>query len=148
MIDMKKINYYSEGPSVYSNSYLDWKPVDSGYIEFGIACGFVSTTEVQFVNEEIIARITAAGNIEFFDMEENLLASISIPASDEGRGCYINVCCKVEGDTIFVRFPEYTWYDNYPNCDGSYDRWDARVIGYKAPVSFCVTTRTVSVVAE
>lgn len=147
MLDIKRINFDSMNKSVSSSSYLDVQLMDSGYLLFGIASGFVSTTEISFVNEGIVARVTAAGEISFLDGSGNVLAAICVPVDSDGRGCYRSVSCKVHGDVILVRFPIYTWIDNYPHCDGEYDRWEERVIGYKDPVAFNMQTHVASVVS-
>ena len=137
---MKIINFDSNNNSVSSSSYISEKMVDSGYVQFGIACGFISTTEILFTVENIIARVTDSGNVEFYDNNKNLLAAICVPADSDGRGHYEDICCKVEDGKIMMRFPMYTWYDNYPDCDGEYDRWDAHIVGYESPIVFDIKT--------
>lgn len=143
-----RVNYNSDQNSVSSSSYLNSKNVDCGYIQFNIACGFISTTEVCFVNEGILALVFASGRVEFYDMSGNLLASIYDPASSEGRGRYQDVCCKVVDNKIMLRFPYYNWSDNYPDCDGESDRWSAYITAYKSPIAFDLGTHDVSIVAE
>ena len=142
MSDCKQVTYNSATNEVSSSSYLDWKKEADGYILFDIACGFVSTTEVSFANEGIVAVVTAAGKVDFLDAARNMLASACVPADDDGRGCYVSLACKVEDDKIYLRFPIYSWTDHYPHCDGESDRWDARVIRYHEPIVLDVSTGT------
>lgn len=146
MLDIKKVTYDSERKSVSSNTYLESQRVDSGYVLIGIACGYVSTTEIFFEHEAMTVRLTAQGEISFLDHNRNLLASICDPADDDGRGCYVSVCCKVEENKILLRFPVYQWVDHYPDCDSENDRWDARVTGYKNPIAFDLATCEVAII--
>lgn len=142
-MENKLVTFDSEKKRVYSDSYLVAEMTEDNYILFNIAHGYISTTEVCFDKENIKAMITAVGDVSFFDKEDKLLASACVSASDAGSGRYDKVSCKVDGGKIFIRFPLYEWYDNYPNCDGESDRWDSRLVGYKDPVVFCINTCTV-----
>ena len=122
-----------------SDSYLESAKLESGYIRFGIACGYDSTTHVHFTQENILAVITAAGEVAFYDSGEHLLAKTTVAPDSDGRGCYQDVCCKVEAGKILVRFPIYCWVDHYPNCDSESDRWSARITGYQMPVVLCLS---------
>lgn len=139
-MDIKKVTYNSETQQVSSSSYLDWKRETDGYILFNIACGFVSTTEVSFVNENVVAVVTAYGNVNFLDAARNVLASACVPPDDEGLCRFVSLACKVENGKIYLQFPFYSWKDNYPYCDGEGDRWDAYVTGYHAPIMLEVST--------
>lgn len=141
-MDITVINFYSKEGSITSNSYRSQKKLDQGYIEFGIASGFISTTEVLFVAEGITARIEASGNVEFLNDDRQLLATVSAPSCGDR---YRDVSCKVEGDQILIRFPRYKWVDNYPHCDGESDRWDSFVCGYQQPIAFSMTTHQVTI---
>ena len=94
--------------------------------------------------ENILAKVTAAGQIDFFS-GENLLASVSVPAGSSGRGCYQDIAFKVAEGKLLLQFPEYNWVDHYPDCDGESDRWSARITGYKPPVVFDLDTHTATV---
>ena len=97
---------------------------------FQIASGFISETTLLFEKENIVALIHAKGSVEFYNMKDELLASGEVPAVDSGKGVYEEICCEVIENSIVLKFPIYEWIDNYPNCDGEYDRWDTRIIGY------------------
>ena len=112
-----------------------------GYAGCSIAHGFISTTEILFAKEEIIARIEARGEVEFLNPEGEKLASARAPSADGPRGKYVEAYCTVEDDKIKIRFPIFEWYDNYPHCDGEYDRWDPiGVTGHTAPIVFSLST--------
>lgn len=140
MADHKKVTYDSVKNWVSSLTYLSPSRVDSGYVQFGIACGYVTTTEIVFVHEEITAVVTAKGNVEFYNSNQCLLAAISVPVEETGAARYEDICCKVDSGKIMLRFPLYTWYDNYPNCNGESDRWDAKIVGYQSPILFDIQT--------
>ena len=55
-----------------------------------------------------------------------LLATASAPTITEGRGKYLSLYCRADEKNIFLDFPVYEWIDNYPHCDGEYDRWDTK----------------------
>ncbi|MBQ4067540.1 MAG: hypothetical protein IJD22_07850 [Clostridia bacterium] len=136
------------GEGTVSSPSFSYKVCNTAdFFTFPIASGFVYQTEVVFVNEEISAMVSAYGEVEFYDSEKNLLAKASITPDGEGRGRYTDVACKVDGDRIMIRFPEYEWIDNYPHCDGESDRWDTRVVGYTAPIVFTISGQE-AVVAE
>ena len=124
------------------------QPADSGYTSVEIASGFISITEVTFKNEKIIAVVRDNGDVKFRDMEGNSLASVSTPGSIGGRGRYEEIYCRVEGDVILIKFPIYEWVDYYPNCDGEYDRWLARVVGFRPPIAFSLTTHTATILDD
>lgn len=119
-----------------------------GYAGCEIAHGVISTTEILFVKEGIIARIEAIGKVDFLNQEEKLLSSASVLADDDGHGKYEDAYCTVEGDRIKIRFPLYEWYDNYPHCDGEYDRWDCRVVGFTKPIIYALSTGEAFVAEE
>jgi len=114
---------------------------------FQIASGYISTTNILFENEGIMAAIEAQGHIDFYDLADNLLASLDVQNQDGGREVYQDVHCNVEDNFIIIKFPIYEWIDNYPHCDGEYDRWDTRIIGYHR-VCFDTKTNTANVTGE
>lgn len=109
---------------------------------FQIASGYISETTILFEKESVVALIHAKGRVEFYDMKDELLAKGELPCVESGKVVYEEVCCKAEGDTIVLRFPIYEWIDNYPHCDGEYDRWDTKTIGYHT-LTFDTESKTV-----
>ncbi len=103
---------------------------NTGFKSFQLATGYISCTTILFEKEKIVAKIEAKGHIEFFDCEDILLASFDIPAQTGGKETYNEVLCGAEDNTVLLKFPIVEWIDNYPNCDGEHDRWDAETIGY------------------
>ncbi len=103
---------------------------NKGFKSFQLANGYISSTAILFEKEEIVAKIEAKGRVDFFDCEDILLASFDIPAQTGGKETYNEVLCGVENNTVILKFPIVEWIDNYPNCDGEYDRWDTETIGY------------------
>lgn len=101
-----------------------------GFKSFQLANGYISFTEILFEKEKIVARIEAKGHIEFFDCENIQLASFDIPVQTGGKETYNEVLCRTEENVIVLKLPIVEWVDNYPNCDGEYDRWDTKTIGY------------------
>ncbi len=111
--------------------------------EIQLAAGHISSTAIEFTNENIVVTIEAKkGEVVFYDMQDNILASISVALPDGGDGKFSEVMCKAENSRIMLGFPEYTYKDNYPNCDGEYDRWTKIVSGYNYVV-FDTETNTV-----
>ena len=108
---------------------------------FQIASGYISKTTVLFEKEKVVAVIDAKGVVEFYDLDDNLLATACVPKVTGGKEKYMDAAVKAAGDKLFVIFPLYEWIDNYPNCDGESDRWDARIIG-KTAVIFNKETNT------
>ena len=97
---------------------------------FQLATGYISSTTILFEKEKIVAKIEANGHIDFFVCEDILLASFDIPAQTGGKETYNEVLCGAEENAVILKFPIVEWIDNYPNCDGEYDRWDTETIGY------------------
>ena len=96
---------------------------------FQLATGYCSTTNILFEKQSINVSVEAKGEVKFSDEKGNLLVSANLPEIEEGRGVYENICCKADGDVITLEFPIVKWIDNYPNCDGEYDRWDSVKVG-------------------
>ncbi len=97
---------------------------------YQIASGYISKTTVLFEKEDVIAVIEAKGSVEFYDINDELIAVGKLPPVEDGKEVYEEVSFKAEGNLITLSFPVYEWIDNYPNCDGEHDRWDTRIVGY------------------
>lgn len=102
---------------------------DSGENCFQIANGYVSETAILFEKEGVVAVLEAKGSVDLYNMENELIASGEVPAEEDGKQVYQEVCCKVEENTITISFAIVEWIDNYPHCDGEHDRWDTRTVG-------------------
>ena len=112
--------------------------------KFQIASGYISETAIHFEKEGIIALVQASGHVDYYDLNDELLASADAPSVDSGREVYEEVSCEVVGNTIIIGFPIVKWIDNYPNCDGEHDRWDSVIIGYNT-VNFDISDNTVEI---
>lgn len=96
-----------------------------------LACGHISLNEIAFINENIIVNIEArTGQIEFCDSELNKLLSTRIETPSSGDEKFSEVKCIVESGQIKLGFPQYTYKDNYPHCDGEHDRWTKTISGF------------------
>lgn len=96
-----------------------------------LACGYVSLNQILFINEKITVNIEAkTGEIEFYDLESNKLLSTKIQTPESGDEKFSEVECSVEGEKIKLGFPQYTYEDNYPNCDGESDRWTKIILDF------------------
>ena len=138
MLEPSKIVFDSVNHTVKDSGHHYSVPNNS--VVVGIAHGCISTTDIIFVNEGIRVRVTAEGYVDFYDNDDKLLASAYDPANDGGPGHYECISCEVNGDKIILNFPLYEWEDNYPHCDGEFDRWDCHLIGYKSDIAFNLTT--------
>lgn len=97
-----------------------------------LACGYISQNEITFINENIVVTIEArSGEIQFCDPEYNVLLSEDVQVSSAGDEKFSEVKCIVEDGQIKLGFPEYTYKDNYPNCDGESDRWSKIISGFE-----------------
>ncbi len=98
----------------------------------GLACGYASLNEIIFTNEKISVQIEAkTGEVDFYDMESNKLLSAKVETPSSGDEKFSEVKCSIECEQITLGFPEYNYIDNYPRCDGEYDRWTKIVAGYR-----------------
>ena len=100
--------------------------------KYQLASGYISQTTILFEKEQVIAVIQAKGDVAFYNMDDELIASGNARPMTDGRQVYEDVCCQVANQRIKLQFPVYKWIDNYPNCDGEYDRWDSVIVGYHA----------------
>lgn len=137
---VSKVTFDSKANQVTSDSYLTWKSLEDGYIQFNISYNSLVHTEIAFVHEGILMTIKENVRIELFDREQKLVASLDVAPEINGRGRYFDISCKVEEGKIWFRFPYYRWVDNYPHCDGENDRWDAYVEGFREPYTFDLKT--------
>ncbi len=96
-----------------------------------LACGYVSLTKIVFINENITADIEAkTGEVVFYDAEAKKLLSARVETPLSGDEKFSEVKCIVDGDQIKLGFPQYTYKDNYPHCDGEHDRWTKTISGF------------------
>ena len=102
---------------------------DTNNKSYQLASGYISQTTILFEKENVVAVVQAKGSVEFYNMDDALIAAGSVPSAEGGRGLYEEISCQVENNLLKLQFPIYEWIDNYPNCDGEYDRWDTRKIG-------------------
>ena len=97
-----------------------------------LACGYVSLNEIVFTHQNICVNIEAkTGEIEFCDLKSNKLLSQKVQTPISGDEKFSEVKCIVEGEQIKLGFPQYTYKDNYPNCDGESDRWTKTISGFE-----------------
>lgn len=97
-----------------------------------LACGYISLSQIVFTNENIIINIESRkGEIDIFDSESNKLLSAKVELPSFGDEKYSEVKCAVKNSIITLGFPKYTYEDNYPNCDGEYDRWTKKIDYYR-----------------
>ena len=66
-----------------------------------------------------VAIVSNKGDVVFFDNESNIIAKVS-----EDDRSYREVRVDWEQNFISILFGFVDVVDNYPNCDGEYDRWD------------------------
>ena len=96
-----------------------------------LSCGYISLTKISFINENINVNIESkTGEIEFYDLEMNKLLSTKIKTPISGDEKFSDVKCIVEQEQIKLGFPQYTYKDNYPNCDSESDRWTKIIAGF------------------
>ncbi len=96
-----------------------------------LACGYISRTKIEFINEKITVNIEAkTGEVDFYDAEAKKRLSAKIEAPLSGDEKFSEVKCIVEGEQIKLGFPQYVYKDNYPHCDGEHDRWTKTISGF------------------
>lgn len=117
---------------------------ENGKRSFQIASGYISETAIYFEKEKITLLVHAKGRTEFYNLNEELLAAGAVPSEDSGREVYEQITCEVIEGKIVIEFPIVRWIDNYPNCDGEYDRWDSKIVGYRTVTYDCATASIVS----
>lgn len=95
-----------------------------------LACGYVSLNSILFAKENITVTLEAkTGEISFSSPDSpTVTAKVAVPLSGDEK--FSEVQCSVEGALIKLGFPQYSYIDHYPNCDGEHDRWTKTVSGY------------------
>ena len=97
-----------------------------------LASGYVSDNEILFVHEKIIVQIESkTGAVAFCNEQGNVLQAAKAELPQTGDEKFSEVHCAVSEDLIKLGFPQYTYEDNYPHCDGEHDRWTKRISGYR-----------------
>lgn len=103
---------------------------------FHLACGYYSTTAFYFETAGFGVVIHCNGTFTFYDTAGEQLETVEAKPMHGGRGCYMEVFISTDGDRVTFRLPDYIWYDNYPDCDGESDRWDAKIIGTNDEITY------------
>lgn len=97
-----------------------------------LACGYISLNEITFVRENIIVNIEACtGEVVFSDLNSNKLLSVKVEMPSSGDDKFSEIKCIVQNGQIKLGFPQYTYEDNYPNCDGEHDRWTKTIQDFR-----------------
>lgn len=91
--------------------------------------GHVEDTELFFINEKIYLTVKKEGCVTFLDEARNELCSTEVKPTTK-NGMHDNAYCRCDDGRIRVWFPIVDYIDNYPDCDGEYDRWTVRYVGY------------------
>ena len=110
----------------------------------------IETTEVIFEKEGVIAYADSLGHIEFYNLEKNSLGMADVPVSKDPtekghQAQYGDMRCYVKENTICFELPVYGWEDNYPHCDGEFDRWD-RYIARWFLITFDYVTHEICII--
>ena len=69
--------------------------------------------------EEYRITVSNKGAVCFHDREDNVLAEV-----EETQTAFAEARFQWRQDLLTVNFGHMETVDNYPNCDGEYDRWD------------------------
>lgn len=76
---------------------------------------------ILFEKEGILLRADPQGNAVFCNLQGEEICRGKADGKDR---YFTKIYCRVTDNAILVRFPRTKWVDNYPHCDGEYDRWD------------------------
>lgn len=68
-----------------------------------------------------MAVVSDAGEVVFYDNKDNELGR-----AERSEESYEEVRFEWKENTVIIQFGRTVLVDNYPNCDGEYDRWDKR----------------------
>ncbi len=83
-----------------------------------------------------IIEISHKGEVCFYDYENKLLAR-----SDETEKQFKEFGFQWSADVLTVSFGHEETVDNYPNCDGEYDRWSTEwVTDYQVELNIATNT--------
>ena len=98
-------------------------------------CETKPSVTVLFSKEGVILQADNNGNSVFFDSEGNELFKARAEYEEKSRFSWI--CFHSGKNVITVNFTVTKLVDNYPHCDGEYDRWDEIVVK-KIPITYTV----------
>ena len=87
---------------------------------------------VLFLAENILLMANREGNALFLDMDGKELYKDCAEAEDT---FFSRIECKASKNILTVCFVRTKTVDNYPHCDGEYDRWDEIVVK-KIPITY------------
>ncbi|MBE6659220.1 MAG: hypothetical protein E7604_12370 [Ruminococcaceae bacterium] len=83
-------------------------------------------TTVFFEKEGVILTANADGTAIFSNTDGEILYKTQAGGKQH---LFSRIQCNVCRNTIHVTFLIVVLIDNYPHCDGEYDRWDEKIIG-------------------
>lgn len=96
-----------------------------------LASGHISENEIAFINEKITVHIEAkSGALSFCDADGTVLLTATVPLPTSGDEKFSEVKCAANDGQIRLGFPQYTYQDNYPHCDGEHDRWEKSIASF------------------
>lgn len=61
-----------------------------------MASGYISETTILFEKESVVAVIQATGSVEFYNLDDKLIAEGKVPSVNDGKGMYQDIGCYVE----------------------------------------------------
>ena len=105
---------------------------------FHLSCGYYSTTSFFFEACALTVVINCNGTFTF-QTADGQKREIEAKPMRSGRGCYMDIFITATEKELLFRLPEYTWWDNYPHCDGESDRWDAEITGTRDEIRWPVS---------
>lgn len=105
------------------------KTYDNGLYTLPNFYGHAEDTEIHFPEHNIFVTVLNNGKLTFYNEKHNEIAQLTVTPNTE-NGMHDNIYCKCESGKITFWFPIVTYVDNYPHCDGEYDRWSVKYIAY------------------
>lgn len=108
--------------------------------------GFIEDTQIEYIREQITLIVRQNGGICIEDRHLDKQIELVVPPTahhgKHGGGTY-----ALREDRLILRLDTYRVVDNYPHCNGEYDRWDDLHIGYVS-ISYDLTTGEVTQTEE
>lgn len=91
--------------------------------------GHAEDTDVFFEKENLHMIALETGEITFESADKDFRREYYVKP-DTKNGLHSNIYCMQREGKILAWFPVCGYEDNYPYCDGEYDRWTEYVIEY------------------
>lgn len=92
--------------------------------------GHIDDTCLHFIRQNLLVTVEEQGAVTFTREDGTQLARTFVDPFSP-KGIHGDCLCRFREGKILLLFARYDYIDTYPDCDGEYDRWIAREVGFQ-----------------